>query len=86
MKNHFRLAATIRLTEGQAVAALDQALAASLVMSAETVLMRPGAFVAIIKAEPKLIEWQLCRDCVHRPVWRGRTVEISDELYSDRRA
>jgi hypothetical protein len=82
--NRVRTAAAVRLTREQAIAVLDQALVTARAVEAKVALIRPAAFCAVLKADPALIAWERCNDLQHRPVYRGTTLEISDQLYSHR--
>lgn len=84
MTRHLRTASVIRLSRQQAIEVLDQALVAARAVEAKVALIRPAAFCAVMKADPALIAWERCNDFQHRPVYRGTTLEISDQLYAHR--
>lgn len=82
--NRTRTAAVIRLSRQQAIDVLDQTLTTARAVDAAVALIRPAAFCAVMKADPALISWERCGDLQHRPVYRGMTLEISDQLYPAR--
>jgi hypothetical protein len=84
MTRHTRTAAVVKLTRQQAIEILDQTLTTARAVEAQVALIRPQAFVACLKADPSLVSWERCNDLQHRPVYRGTTLEVSEQLYAHR--
>jgi len=80
------------LTIDQAKTVLDSAataaklaLAVSGAAPVNTMLLRPATFLAVLKADPALIQWKRGRDLQHVPMWADLRIEISDDLLPGRR-
>lgn len=82
MTRHLRTPAAIKLTREQAVSILDQTLTTARALDSRVALIRPQAFAAIMAADPhSLISWERGADFQYRPVYRGVTLEVSEQLY-----
>ncbi len=67
----------------------EQAITTARACDAKVALMRPATLVAIMAADPRLLDWERCGDGQHRPTYRSRdgrvwTIEPSETLYPNR--